>query len=218
MSTVTPSTAEAKQLLSFRRAKNFSRRINLNWTGVLLNVFGLFGIRRDTGIGRIIELDERKNRVALEVPATGRQIRVKYDIEFHNFLHNHLGELVEIHGNIVTDKNENPFFIDYAFKFNLVDITDVRLSDVVPSYLQLKNFKDVYINVNLSENKQYYYANYEFLEIITGAFSRSELENELRIYIDILWTDFAKESDRNLALSAVNLKRKLLSTFEEKSK
>ena len=217
MSLITPPTYEAKQPLFFKTTENFGRLISLNWNSLLLPIVSLLGDRRDTGIGRIAEFDERNNRVAFEVPATGRHIWVKYNHELQSSLQKHLGELVEIHGNIISDKNENPFFIDCALKFSLVDETDIKLSHVVPTYLQLKNADEVLINVRLSENKQYYSAKYEYLELITGAFSRNELENELRVYLDILWTDFAKESDRKLAQCALNLKQKLLGMFEEKS-
>lgn len=217
MSSITPPAYKTKQPLFFKRTENFGRPISLDWKSLLLPIVGLFGDRRDTGIGRIAEFDERKNRFAFEVPATGRHIWVEYNHELQSSLQKHLGELVEIHGNIISDKNENPFFIDRAIKFSLVDETEIRLSHVVPTYLQLKNVDEVFINVRLSKNKQYYSANYEYLEIITGAFSRIELENELRVYLDILWTDFAKESDLKLAQCAINLRQKLLSMFEEKS-
>lgn len=81
MPTITPPTLDANQPLFFKGQDSVGRHNKLNWKSMLVPFAGLFGVRRNTGICRVAELDTRARRVALEVPDTRRHIWAKYEDE-----------------------------------------------------------------------------------------------------------------------------------------
>ncbi len=125
MSTIMPPDIEAEQSLSFKGQEKFGRRISVDWKNVLLPVVGFFGTRRDTGIGRVIELDVLRKRIALQVPETNRKIWIKYSPDHQGILQKNMRELVEIHGSIASDKDYNPIII-----LNVQDVYTLDISDI----------------------------------------------------------------------------------------
>ena len=152
---IAPPTLKANQPLFFKGHQSVGSQNSLNWKSLLSPFAGLFGVRRDTGICRVAELDTRKRRVALEVLGTGRRIWVKYRDEFQGFCQQHVGELVEIHGDIVSDKDDNPIFIINITNTYLVDTSDIEIRLVTPDGLKLITKKKQLFLLNLVNTGRY---------------------------------------------------------------
>lgn len=190
---------------------------SLNWPSLLLPFAGLFGVRRDTGICRVAELDGIKRRVALEVPDTGRRIWAKYRDEFQGFFHKQVGELVEIHGDIVSDKDDNPIFIINLTNAYPVDTSDIEIRLVTPEGLSLTTTEKIVISVELGEHSQIYIASIDYLQMYSGAYTRRELIEEIKSEIADSWQNIVMEQNENLAEGALYRKELMLGMYEEGS-
>ena len=218
MSTITPPTNEPEKSLTFKGQGKFSRRISVDWKNILLPIVGSFGTRRDTGIGRVIEIDVLRKRFALKVPETNREIWITYSPDYLGTLQTNVGELVEIHGSIASDKDYNPIIILNVQDVYALDISDIDIRDVTPNNLIYKSTKKIVATVELVENLQAYLASIEFLDIFSGATTRVELLREIRSDIAYVWETIALDKDENLTEPAQFQKKLMLELFEEVKK
>lgn len=215
MPKITPPTLEANQPPFLKVHGGEDCQNSLNWKSLLLPFAGLFGVRRDTGICRVAELDARTRRVALEVPDTGRRIWAKCRDEFQGFFQQHVGELVEIHGDIVSDKDDNPIFIINLTNTHLVDTSDIEIRLVTPEGLKLITTEKIVISVELGENSQIYIASIDYLRMYSGAYTRQELVEEIKSEIADSWQNIVMEQNENLAEGALYRKELMLGMFKE---
>ena len=212
---IAPPTLKANQPLFFKGHQSVGRQNNHNWKSLLSPFAGLFGVRRDTGICRVAELDTRKRRVALEVLGTGRRIWVKYRDEFQGFFQQHVGELVEIHGDIVSNKDDNPIFIINITNTYLVDTSDIEIRLVTPDGLKLITKEKTVISVELGEHGQIYIASIDYLQMYSGAYTRQELIEEIKSEIAYSWQNIVMEKNENLAEGGLCRKELMLRMYEE---
>ena len=166
-------------------------------------------------VGVLKEIDLNRCRVLVTIPNLNREIWVPYPQNLENFLLQNRGNLVEFQGAIMLDKKEMPFRVNSIESARLADDSNIRVSDVLPANLRVKSLPDQFVKVDLSDDKQTYYAEYKPLRSSCYAHTRYDLEETLRSEFEFLWKYYAIENDKVLSVDAIELKQKLLDMFVE---
>ncbi len=178
-----------------------------------LNVFGRY---HPTVIGEILNLDTENRRVLVKNIESLWSIYIRYEKRFEEILRTNSSNPVEITGKIRIDREENPLSIVYIEKIVPVDTSDIPLSEVLPDHLKLKTNKDLLIKVELEEEKKRFYSGeLEELNIFACGLSREHLKERLMERVDTCWDAFVTDDGSNFSLDALELRERLLTTFEE---
>ncbi len=186
------------------------------WFGRFLSSLNLFARYHPTVIGEILTIDTEKRRVLVRNLASLWGIYILYDKRFEEILRTNASNPVEITGKIRIDREENPLSVVYIEKIVPVDTSDIPLSEILPDHLKLKTKETPLIKVKLEEEeKRFYSGRHENLRIFACGDSRDQLKESLKERVEICWDEFVKEDGSDLSQGALDLRERLLTTFEE---
>lgn len=91
----------------------------------------------------------------------------------------------------------------------IIDTNDIDLVEILPDSIKLSGSSTLRIIVDLSEDKQTYFAKLNEFEIDLAAYTRADLIESLKSEINFLWNNIAQEDDGNLTAKARLLKNNL---------
>ena len=177
-----------------------------------LNIFAKF---QPCMIGEIKAVDTMARTAAITDHKTQRKIAISYEECLDRVLAANKSKFVEIIGKIRIDSHNNPISISLVSDIIPVDIRDIGITDVLPSNLIMTSSAEPVIRVELNEDKRFYSAELENLNIFACGYTRAELEENLKESVDICWDEFVREDDSDFAISAQTLRRMLLNAFRE---
>ena len=177
-----------------------------------LNVFAKY---HPYMIGKIDAVDTRTLTAVVVDAKTRRRIEIRYDENVEGVLTRNKDQYVEVSGKVQVDRNFNPVSIQTFNKINRVDTSDLGIAEVLPSYLELSVSTEPTISAELDEDKRFYTAELESLNIFACGYTRSELKENLEERVDSCWDEFVREDCSDLTDSALSLRERLLNTFRE---
>jgi hypothetical protein len=116
-------------------------------------------------------------------------------------------DLIQVSGQVEDAEDGHPRKIVEVTRIEELDlspfvITEISSGAPLAQPLRLAPF--------ISEDQQSIQLHHEDLDIDVFAATRTELLKELRGQLDMLWTEYALEDDKNLSAPAQTLKKRLL--------
>lgn len=167
-------------------------------------------------LGEVNKINFKTKTVSLS-DSTKKLVNLRYKDEQERILIDSARKLVEVHGDIRKDSSGKILKVEKLTKFVLVDLTDMRIQDLLPPFLEPRNLTNSNVIIELSDNQSVYYGTYDELEIYAGGHTRASIESEIRSEITVLWKDLVRERYTKLSPYAHLLKEKLRVLFKEKS-
>ncbi|MFV1594065.1 hypothetical protein VWZ88_16040 [Phaeobacter sp. JH20_36] len=165
--------------------------------------------------GYFNKVDFKERKLSLFIPSTGRLISCLYEEDIEPALLENARDLIQVVGTIELDEDGNPQRITDVQEVHPVNVDDIDLIELLPDYLKANELNNLRVTVELSEDKQTYFAKLDELGIDHAAYTRSDLVDVLEAELDFLWKNVAQEDDDNLAPKALLLKAKLKKLFKE---
>lgn len=165
--------------------------------------------------GYFNKVDFKERKLSLLIPSTGRLISCLYEDDIEPALLENARDLIQVVGTIELDEDGTPQRITDVQEVHPVNTDDIDLIDLLPDYLKANELNNLRITVEMSEDKQTYFASLDELGIDHAAYTRSDLIDVLEAELDFLWKNVAQEDDDNLAPKARLLKAKLRKLFKE---
>lgn len=165
--------------------------------------------------GYLTRVDFRERKLFLQLPTTNRTISCNYNEIVEPILLESPRDLIQVVGTIELDDNGDPERITDVDEVHPVDTNDVDILDLLGKDLKPNKLNNLWIKVNLSDDKQTYSAEYFDLDIFVTAYTREDLLDSLEAEIDFLWRNIAKSDDTDLTPKAKTLKKTLLGLFKE---
>lgn len=165
--------------------------------------------------GYLNKIDFKEHRLTLLLPETGRLLSCIYDEDIEPQLLENARDLIQVVGTIELDDSGNPQRITDVQEVHPVNTSDIDIVDLLPEYLKPREVNSLRVNVELSEDKQTYFARLDELGIDHAAYTRADLIDGLQAEIDFLWRNIAQEQSENLTAKAFALKAELLRLFKE---
>ncbi len=170
-------------------------------------------VRTVTGRLSEINFDERKIRIVY--PANNRELECSYSEALEEMLLERPRELIQVTGEVIMDENDLPKKI-----INVESIDDVDLS---PFYLQHIEYngrlfefvKPLELTPEMDETEQLYCLEKSQLGIDVFAYTRDQLDHELKEQIAFLWDTYARATDEELTGAALTLKHNLRAALRE---
>ncbi len=167
-------------------------------------------------LGEVNKINYKSKTVSLSDPTTKCLVSVRYKDEQERVLTESASKLVEVHGDIHRDSSGTILKVENLTEFVPVDLTDMKIQDMLPPFLEQRNAIDSKVTIELSDNKSVYFGTFEELEIYAGGHTRASIESEIRSELTVLWKDLVRERYTNLSPYAQSLKEKLSVLFKEK--
>lgn len=164
--------------------------------------------------GSLIEMKFQERRLKLQLRPSQRALEATYSDDFEPILLDHPRELIQVHGNIVYGDDGVPLSVSEVDEILEVDEDPVDILQFEVSGRTLKPKNPLSFQVSFDPDKQFYEVEGCF-DIILGANTRPEVEEQLYSELAMLWDEYAKCPDNKLTSSAQKLKSELLDAFEE---
>ncbi|TFL18463.1 hypothetical protein [Jannaschia formosa] len=165
--------------------------------------------------GYFNKVDFKERKLSLLIPDTGRSISCLYEEDIEAALLENARDLIQVVGTIELDEDGNPQRITDVQEVHPVNTDDIDLIELIPHYLKASQLNNLQIKVEMSEDKQTYFAKLDDLGIDHAAYTRADLIESLEAELDFLWKNVAQEDDDNLAPKARLLKAELRRLFKE---
>lgn len=165
--------------------------------------------------GYFNKVDFKEHKLWLLIPSAGRLISCLYDEDIEPILLENARDLIQVVGTVELDEDGIPTRITDVQEVHPVNTDDIDLIEILPDYLKANELNNLRVTVELSEDKQTYFAKFDELGIDHAAYTRSDLVDALEAEIDFLWKNVAQEDDTKLAAKALLLKGELKRLFKE---
>jgi hypothetical protein len=165
--------------------------------------------------GYFNKVDFKERKLSLLIPSTGRLISCLYEDDIEPTLLENARDLIQVVGTIELDEDGNPHRITDVQEVHPVNTDAIDIIEILPDYLKANELNNLRVSVELSEDKQTYFARLDELGIEHAAYTRSDLIDSLEAELDFLWRNVAREEDNKLAPKAAFLKVELKRLFKE---
>lgn len=169
-----------------------------------------------TVTGRLSEINFDERKITIVYPVTSKELVCIYNEAIEEMLLERPRELIQITGEIILDDNDQPKKIINVESIVEVDLSPFYLQKIqyrgrcfeFPQPLEMTPFLD-------EETKQLFCLEMADLGIDVYAYTRDQLDLELKEQIAFLWDTYAVASDNELTSAAMVLKRNLLAALHE---
>lgn len=165
--------------------------------------------------GYFNKVDFKERKLSLLIPSIGRLVSCLYEEDIEPALLENARDLIQVVGTIELDEDGNPQRITDVQEVHPVNTDDIDLIELLPDYLKANELNNLRITVEMSEDKQTYFAKLDELGIDHAAYTRSDLIDAFEAELDFLWKNVAQEDDDNLTPKACLLKAELRKLFKE---
>ena len=170
---------------------------------------------RSIATGYFNKIDFKERKLSLLIPSSGRLISCLYEEDIEPTLLENARDLIQVVGTIELDTNGDPLRIIDVQEVHPVNTDDIDIIELLPEYLKSNELNILRVRVELSEDKQTYFARLDELGIDLAAYTRHDLIDALGAEIEFLWKNIALEGDGNLTSKALSLKGDLRRYFME---
>ena len=120
---------------------------------------------------------------------------------------------MQVVGTSDLDDEGNPSRITDVQEVHAVNVDDIDVIELLPANIKPNELNNLRVKVELSEDKQTYYAILPELGVELAAYTRPDLVSALEAEIAFLWKNIAMEDDDALAPKARVLKAHLNKLF-----
>ena len=122
--------------------------------------------------------------------------------------------LIQVSGDLTIGENEEPKELSNISNVCLIDESPIIISEFEKDNKRFKFHKQIQLLPHIDDTKQLYQLEYLDLGLDIVVFTRSELEDEIKEQISLLWYEYAEEDNKNLTNDAISLKNKLHSIMK----
>lgn len=165
--------------------------------------------------GKLIEINFDDHNLTLFYAPTRRQLTCEYEEDVEPMLFENRRDLIQVRGKVRLGADNHPEKIVEADYIGDLDLAPFVLREVEFQGLRLRFRQPRVIAPKLDESQQLILLEDPVLNLSAHACLRSELFDEVRACLHMLWTDYAQEDDAKLEPEAGALKQRLLATIEE---
>jgi len=168
-----------------------------------------------TVTGRLSEIQFDDRKIKLVYPANNRELECTYSEALEEMLLERPRELIQVTGEVIMDENDLPKKIINVGNIEEVDLTPFYLQSIEYNGRIFEFLKPLQLTPELDETQQLYCLEEQDLGIDVYAYTRDQLDVELKEQIAFLWDDYAQAPDEELADAAIRLKQNLLAAVRE---
>jgi hypothetical protein len=167
--------------------------------------------------GYLTSIDFAEKKIVVIHPVTKRSLDCFYNEEIEDMLFENRRQLVQITGMVMLDENDQPKRITDVVSIQEIDLSPIEF-DCIDYEGKKLCFKNRLVLVpELDDSEQLYTISYPEFKLVTFAYTRQEITDNIKSDIAYLWYEYAKASDDTLTEDALELKRKMLLSIEELS-
>jgi hypothetical protein len=170
-------------------------------------------VRTVTGRLSEIQFDERKIKIVY--PANNRELDCTYSEALEEMLLERPRELIQVTGEVIMDENDLPKKIINVESIEEVDLSPFYLLSIVHAGRTFEFGKPLELTPELDESQQLYCLEKPELGIDVYAYTRDQLDVELKEQIAFLWDAYAQAADEELTGAAIVVKQNLLTVLRE---
>jgi hypothetical protein len=162
--------------------------------------------------GRLIRLDFDKRALSIQL-RDGKVIQAVYSEDYEGLLLDSARERIQVFGNIEYDSMGSVTGISGVQEVVELDLSPIAISSFFHGNQVVDVRPPLVFEIREGEDGDSLTVEGEF-DIIEAGPTRSALEKLLEEQIEILWVEYAIESDESLSRSGLRLKSELLNRFE----
>jgi hypothetical protein len=167
--------------------------------------------------GKLIEINFDDHQLTLLYLPTNRQLTCEYQEDVEPMLFENRRDLIQVRGKVRLGTDNHPEKIVEADYIGDLDLAPFALRDMEFKGLRLRFRQPRVVAPKLDESQQFIRLEDPDLNLSACARLRTELFEEVRACLHMLWMEYAREDDEKLEPEARTLKQRLLAALEEVS-
>jgi len=166
-----------------------------------------------TGRLEVISFSERK--LTINYAPKGRWLDCSYDASIEPMLLENRRDLIQVTGRVIMDEENHPKKIVEVEQVRDLDLSPFILSEITSQGFDLKPKQTLKLQPMLSESEQLICIQNDDWGLDVFASTRSELFEELKEQLVMLWLEYGREEAELLSPPAQKVKQQLQSDWEE---
>jgi len=192
-----------------------SRAIQKNITTIIDKTKAIVEEYMTVITGRLIRIDFAEKKIVIIYPSNGRALDCFYNEDIEDMLLDNRRQLVQITGMVEFDENYQPKKITDAVSIQDIDLSPIEFDCIDYGDKKLRFKNHLVLTPELDDSEQLYTINYPKFKLESFAYTRQEMTESIKSDLIVLWEEYAKAVDEELAEGALELKNSLLSDIEE---
>jgi hypothetical protein len=169
-----------------------------------------------TVIGRLSEINFDERKITIVYPVSSKELVCIYSEAVEEMLLERPREMIQMTGEIILDENDQPKKIINVESIDEVDLSPFYLHKIAYGVRSFEFTQPLELTPTLDdETKQLFCLENPELGLDVYAYTRDQLDLELKEQIAFLWDTYAQAPDEELTVAAIALKRKLLAALRE---
>ncbi|HEX3720339.1 MAG TPA: hypothetical protein VH595_20500 [Verrucomicrobiae bacterium] len=168
-----------------------------------------------TVTGRLEAVSFSERKLTVNYAPKGRWLECSYDESVELMLLENRRDLIQVTGRVIMDEDGHPKKIVEVEQVRDLDMSPFVLGEIPANGFTLKPRRVLQCAPHLSDSQQLICLQNDDWGLDVFAPTRSELFEELKEQLAMLWLEFAREVDDALSPPARQVKRQLQSDWEE---
>ena len=168
-----------------------------------------------TVTGRLEAISFSDRKVTINYAPRGRWLECIYEEDVEPMLLENRRDLIQVTGRVIADDDGHPKRIVEAEEIVELDLSPFVLGEVEGLGVRIKPKRPISLKPYLSDSEQLICLEHPNWELHVFAPTRSQLFEELKEQVLMLWAEYVAESDDVLAEPARELKKRLVADLEE---
>lgn len=168
-----------------------------------------------TVTGRLEQISFSERKLTINYAPKGRWLECSYDESVEPMLLENRRDLIQVTGRVVMDDESHPKKIVEVEHVRDLDLSAFVLGEVARDAVALKPRRALQIQPHLSDSEQLVCAQHDEWGLDAFAQTRSELFEEVKEQLLMLWLEYAREQDDALSAPALRVKQRLLADWQE---
>jgi hypothetical protein len=170
-----------------------------------------------TVTGRLDAISFSEHRVTIIYAPRRRGLECFYSEDIEPMLLENRRDLIQVTGRVIMDDGGHPSKIVEVEEIRELDLSPFIVSEISGNNWRVKSIQPMTLVPTLSENEQLLCLRHDAWGLDVFAPTRSELFEEFKEQMALLWEEYALEDDSLLSDVALNVKRRLREQFKEVS-
>jgi hypothetical protein len=171
---------------------------------------------RETVNGELIEINFADRQITILPIGSNRQLKITYQDAMEDFLLENRRAVIQITGRVSRDENgelKNMFDLE---SMSPLDLSPLEINEVEHDGMRLRFRQPAHLVPQLSEdNPQFVRIEEPSLGLDAFAGTVTDLVDEVAEDLVVVWKNYARAEDADLAPKALELKRRLLASLDE---
>lgn len=168
-----------------------------------------------TVTGRLEAISFSDRRLTVNYAPKGRWLECSYDESVEPMLLENRRDLIQVTGRVIMDDENHPKKIVEVEQVRDLDLSPFIIGVISGESFSLKPRRSLHLEPVLSDNEQLICIERTEWSLDVFATTRSELFEELKEQLLMLWIEYAREEDGELSSPALAVKQKLNADWEE---